>query len=485
MLWAIKSTVRPSSLAQLARAGSAPSPARRRRAPRPARRPPAARARAPARARWPRAAAGRPRTGAGRRRAPRAGSPTRSSSSRQRSSTRSLRHDARATRSSSASICRTVMPRVERRVRVLEDHLDPPRLSARLRRAGQRPALEAQLAAGRRVQPDDAAAERRLAATRLADQAERLAAARRRDRRRRRRAARLRRRPPARRRVEGDRDAAGSASAGLDVEQRRRVRPAITAPGARLRLGARARGAGRRSPGRRSIGAAGPRRGRSRPGERHSAGGSGSPPAARPARAACPGSGSARPGRRRSRAPSAAGRACTGGAARGRPRRTAPVSTIRPAYITATRLAHLGDHREVVGDEDQATPARSHRPSSSRRIWSWMVTSSAVVGSSQRMTLRARRTARSRSSPAGACRRRARAGRPRQRRSGSGMPTCRISSSARSRGLRACRARAARRGAFGDLLADPHHRVQRGHRLLEDHRDPRPAQRTAPAASTP
>ena len=31
-----------------------------------------------------------------------------------------------------------------------------------------------------------------------------------------------------------------------------------------------------------------------------------------------------------------------------------PVSTTWPAYMTATRLARLGDDREVVGDEDDA-----------------------------------------------------------------------------------------------------------------------------------
>ena len=50
------------------------------------------------------------------------------------------------------------------------------------------------------------------------------------------------------------------------------------------------------------------------------------------------------------------------------------------------------------------------------------------------------------------------------------MPTVCISSSATCRARRRPYAEPDER-PFGDLLADAHHRVERGHRLLEDHRD--------------
>jgi hypothetical protein len=52
---------------------------------------------------------------------------------------------------------------------------------------------------------------------------------------------------------------------------------------------------------------------------------------------------------------------------------------------------------------------------------------------------------------------------------GSGMPTSSSSSTTRAR---ACAPRAhVQPQHLGDLVADGEHRVQRGHRLLEDHRD--------------
>ena len=155
------------------RAGSAPSPARRRRAPRPARRRRARRARARARARCSRAGAGRRRTAADRRRATRAPRPTRSSSSRQRASICAFGTISCA-RSSSASVCLTVM-------RGLSDEYGSwntiwiRRRVARLALRRERRTLVADLAGCRRVEADDAASERRLAAARLADEPERLA----------------------------------------------------------------------------------------------------------------------------------------------------------------------------------------------------------------------------------------------------------------------------------------------------------------------
>ena len=84
---------------------------------------------------------------------------------------------------------------------------------------------------------------------------------------------------------------------------------------------------------------------------------------------------------------SRAGRACTGGAARGRPSSTVPVSTTWPAYMTATRWHVCAIDREVVRDEDDADAELARGATrSSFRIWSWIVTSSAVVGSSQRIS---------------------------------------------------------------------------------------------------
>ncbi len=90
------------------RAGSAPSPAPRRRAPTPARRRRAAPARAPARARSHTRCRCPPENCRGCASSARGPSPTRSSSSRQRASTRSFGTISCA-RSSSASVCRTVM----------------------------------------------------------------------------------------------------------------------------------------------------------------------------------------------------------------------------------------------------------------------------------------------------------------------------------------------------------------------------------------
>jgi hypothetical protein len=57
-----------------------------------------------------------------------------------------------------------------------------------------------------------------------------------------------------------------------------------------------------------------------------------------------------------------------------------------PAVHDGHLLADLGHHRQVVGDEHQADPGLAAQRASSRRIWSWIVTSSAVVGSSHRMS---------------------------------------------------------------------------------------------------
>src|SRR5205085_1608775 len=71
------------------------------------------------------------------------------------------------------------VPRVERGERILEDHLHAPPQGSELAFAERRDvaAVEDDSAAGRPVEPQDRAADGRLPATRLADEAERLAAA--------------------------------------------------------------------------------------------------------------------------------------------------------------------------------------------------------------------------------------------------------------------------------------------------------------------
>src|SRR5436853_6109436 len=68
--------------------------------------------------------------------------------------------------------------RVERGVRILEDDLDPPPQLAKLplRQAGDLASLELDASSCRAHEPEQRPAERRLAAARLADQAEDLAA---------------------------------------------------------------------------------------------------------------------------------------------------------------------------------------------------------------------------------------------------------------------------------------------------------------------
>jgi len=62
---------------------------------------------------------------------------------------------------------------------------------------------------------------------------------------------------------------------------------------------------------------------------------------------------------------------------------TVPVSTMRPAYITAMVSTVLGDDREIVRDQQQGGARPSLERLINSRIWAWIVTSSAVVGSSR------------------------------------------------------------------------------------------------------
>ena len=72
----------------------------------------------------------------------------------------------------------------------------------------------------------------------------------------------------------------------------------------------------------------------------------------------------------------------------GMPRRAEDVAATAPRSTTSPGIHHhdvvgdLGDHAEVVGDEQHRHAELALQPRSSSRICAWMVTSSAVVGSS-------------------------------------------------------------------------------------------------------
>ena len=128
--------------------------------------------------------------------------------------------------------------------------------------------------------------------------------------------------------------------------------------------------------------------------------------------------------RRRAAARSAAGRACTGGAAARSSCSAEPVSTNMPAVHHVHALAHAGDDAEVVRDQDQRrvrarrrarAAARGSAPGSSRR---------APSSARRRSAASARRRAPSRSSRAAACRPRTGAGSRGRGSARSGCPTC-------------------------------------------------------------
>ena len=109
---------------------------------------------------------------------------------------------------------------------------------------------------------------------------------------------------------------------------------------------------------------------------------SGSRPGGAPGRAACPGSppGAHGPARARARIP--AGPACRDAAGGRTGRATGASSTMRPAYITSTRSAVSATTPMLWVMMMIAMPNSSRRSIIRSRICAWMVTSSAVVGSS-------------------------------------------------------------------------------------------------------
>ncbi len=224
------------------RAARAPAPARRRRGRWSLRRRPAAPARRPAPGRCRSAAAVRRRTPRGLRSRARAGRPTWSISS---AASLSRSAFATATPAQPQRLGHDVLRgqvRVERAVRILEDHLDVETQRAQLARSeqlGEVRAVEVDPPDGRREQPHERLGDGRLAAAGFADDGERLAA---RDARRRRR--RRRGRCPAgvvvvhdevaRRKRNGSSChgvASVSRSTGAGVAERRRP---VLVPGAQL-----------------------------------------------------------------------------------------------------------------------------------------------------------------------------------------------------------------------------------------------------------
>ena len=112
----------------------------------------------------------------------------------------------------------------------------------------------------------------------------------------------------------------------------------------------------------------------------------------------------------RGRACCAAGPACRGGAGPSKIVRTGPLSTISPAYMTATRSAISLTTPRLWVIRSTLIPSSARSSQSRSRICAWIVTSSAVVGSSAISSLRLEHAAPWRSSRAGACRRRTGAG---------------------------------------------------------------------------
>ena len=160
---------------------------------------------------------------------------------------------------------------------------------------------------------------------------------------------------------------------------------------------------------------------------------------------------------------------------------TGPSSTMRPAYITATRSRGLGDDPEVVGDRG---PGRAARRGAGGR---------AARGSAPRPPRRARWSARRtittagrsaiaraimmrwRMPPENSCGwLRARVG---------GMPTETSESRAIDSASVVRDAGAVRLERLDEVVAHPHQRVEAGHRLLEDQR--RCPRRAGPAQRAP
>ena len=178
--------------------------------------------------------------------------------------------------------------------------------------------------------------------------------------------------------------------------------------------------------------------------------------------------------RRRCRcaAASRAARSCTACAAGRRGRRRCPISTARPAYMTSTRSAMPATTPRSWVISTIAAPVSSWAVFSASSTWAWIghvERGGRLVGDDH---VRAGWPSRSRSPRAGACRRRTRAGTASIRRSGLGMPT-QLEQLDRPLPAACSWTRLSwwAQTASASCVADRVDRVQRGHRVLEDHRD--------------
>ena len=251
------------------------------------------------------------------------------------------------------------------------------------RRVGlrERLAVEQDLAAGRRLQAEQRAAERRLAAAGLADDAEHLAAPPLQvdavDARARRA---CRRAPGSAPRARGPRTAASRGGAHGEPARRRSLLAPGRPPrrGERRRLAPAATARTGSAPCLASYAADAPGAALA-PGGSAARSGSAGGSAAGIGRHARGSAARARAGRRRPGRPRAAA-ACTGAAAGGTARSTGPLLGDLAGVHDRDALARLGQHREVVRDQDHA-PARARgaapraapgsAPASSRRApWS-------------------------------------------------------------------------------------------------------------------
>ena len=175
--------------------------------------------------------------------------------------------------------------------------------------------------------------------------------------------------------------------------------------------------------------------------------------------------------RRRASGSSPSGRACRDAAARLITSRTGPISTMRPAYITATRSAVSAITPMSWVISMMAVPCSRHSRFSSAMICAWTETSSAVVGSSAMTSSRlGGERQREHDALAHAAGELVRIGVD-PRVSAAGMPTSSSSASAR---LRAPARRSASewvRMVSIELLADRYSGLSAGQRVLEDHAD--------------
>ena len=155
-------------------------------------------------------------------------------------------------------------------------------------------------------------------------------------------------------------------------------------------------------------------------------------------------------------------------------RRPAARSTISPAYITATSSQTSATTPRSCVIRMMAAPLAAFSSRIRSRICACRVTSSAVVGSSAISSVGSQASAiaiitRWRMPPESLC------GYSSMRFSGEGMCTRRKQlDGAVARG--AARAAAVAQDRLDDLVADGEARIERGHRLLEDHGEPVAAQ---------